>query len=294
MDERKDRPGVALLGTGLMGAPMARRILASGYPLHVWNRTRSKAETLADDGAKVCGTAAEAVGDADIVITMLSDGSSVATLLFENGVAEAMKDGAVLIDMSSIRPDEAREHARRLNERGIDHLDAPVSGGTRGARDGTLAIMAGGGEDVFDQAKHVLETMGRPVRVGPSGTGQLAKLANQMIVAVTIGAVAEATLLAREGGADPSALRDALKGGFADSTILQQHGERMEHGDFEPGGQSRFQLKDLRNALDAAGELDLPLAAQVTDRFARLVDEMGRGETDHSALFLELLDRNGL
>ena len=293
MNQNENCPIVALLGTGLMGAPMARRILAGGYTLRVWNRTRAKAEALADDGAVVCDTAANAVRDADIAITMLSDGPSVAALLFENGVANAMRRGGTLVDMSSIRPSEAREHAQHLSEHNVHHLDAPVSGGTRGARDGTLAIMAGGAQEVFERARPVLETMGRPVRVGPEGTGQLAKLANQMIVAITIGAVAEATLLAREGGADPTALRDALKGGFADSVILQQHGERMEQGDFEPGGQSRFQLKDLRNALNAAGDLDLPLAAQVTDRFARLVDEMGRGETDHSALYLELLDRNG-
>ena len=278
---------VALLGTGLMGAHMARNIARGGHEIAVWNRTREKAEGLADV-ARVADGAAEAVADAEIVITMLSDGPAVRALVLEGGVADAMAPGAILVDMGSIKPAEAREHAEALRSKGLHHLDAPVSGGTKGAEAATLAIMAGGEEAVFERAKPVLETMGRPTRVGPDGAGQLAKLCNQTIVAVTIGVVAEAVMLAQRGGADADAVRAALKGGFADSTILQQHGGRMTARDFEPGGLSKLQLKDIDNALDAAGSLDLPLTRQVRERFATLVHEMDGADLDHSALFLEL------
>lgn len=287
---------VAFLGTGLMGAPMARNILKAGFPVTVWNRSHAKAEALGDDGAAVADTAAGAVAGADLVITMLSDGGSVADLLFAKGVAAAMKPGAAVVDMSSIKPAEATVHAARLAAMGLGHLDAPVSGGTRGAEGATLAIMAGGDQALFDRAAPVLSAMGRPVRVGPAGAGQLSKLVNQTVVAVTIGVVAEAMLLAREGGADPAAIRDALKGGFADSVILQQHGERMTTGNFAPGGPSRLQLKDLDNALEVAHAegLTLPLTEQVRDRFARFVDDLDGGDKDHSGIWLELLDINKL
>ena len=212
---------IAFLGTGLMGSHMARNILKAGFSLTAWNRTLAKAQALIADGANVPATAAEAVAEADIVITMLSDGPTVHDLLFDQELAAAMKAGTLLIDMSSIKPSEARTHAALMRERGLHHLDAPVSGGTKGAEAGSLAIMAGGDEAVFTRAVSVLSAMGRPVRVGPDGSGQLSKLANQTIVAVTIGVVAEAMLLAEKGGADPAAIRDALKGGFADSIILQ-------------------------------------------------------------------------
>ncbi|MFT4793535.1 MAG: 2-hydroxy-3-oxopropionate reductase [Paracoccaceae bacterium] len=287
---------VAFLGTGLMGAPMARNILKAGFAVTVWNRSRAKAEALEADGAQVADTAAAAVAGADFVITMLSDGGAVADLLFTQGVAAAMKPGAAVIDMSSIKPAEATDHAAKLAAMGLGHIDAPVSGGTRGAAGATLAIMAGGDAALIARAHAVLSAMGRPVRVGPVGAGQLSKLVNQTIVAVTIGVVAEAMLLAREGGADPAAIRDALKGGFADSVILQQHGERMTTGNFTPGGPSRLQVKDLDNALDVsrAANLTLPLTEQVRDRFARFVDDLDGGNKDHSGLWLELLDINKL
>lgn len=227
---------LALLGTGLMGAPMARNLLRAGHDVRVWNRTREKAEALAADGAVVCDSPADAVAGARGVITMLSDGPTVATLVEDEAVTAALSDGAVWIDMSSAKPEEARAQAAHLAGFGVQHLDAPVSGGTRGAEAGSLAIMVGGQTSIFDQMEGVLSAMGRPVHVGPSGAGQLSKLANQGIVAVTIAAVAEAMLLLQKGGADPAAVRRALKGGFADSTILQQHGERMTTGDFTPGG----------------------------------------------------------
>ena len=287
---------IAFLGTGLMGSHMARNILKAGFSLTAWNRTLAKAQALIADGAEVPATAAEAIAEADIVITMLSDGPTVHDLLFDQELAAAMKAGTILIDMSSIKPSEARTHAALMRKRGLHHLDAPVSGGTKGAEAGSLAIMAGGDEAVFTRAVSVLSAMGRPVRVGPDGSGQLSKLANQTIVAVTIGVVAEAMLLAEKGGADPAAIRDALKGGFADSVILQQHGERMTTSNFEPGGLSRMQLKDINNALEEAGqnELILPLTEQVKTRYTTLIEEMNGADTDHSALYLELLRQNGL
>ncbi len=290
------KPHIAFLGIGLMGNHMARNLLKSGYQLTVWNRTKSKAEALAADGAVVAATAHDAVRQADYVITMLSDGPTVHDLFFVQNLCAEMKSDACFIDMSSIKASEARKHAELMRQSGRTHLDAPVSGGTRGAEAATLAIMVGGEEAVFEKAKPVLAPMGRAVRVGPDGCGQLSKLANQTIVAVTIGVVAEAMLLAEKGGADPAAIRDALKGGFADSVILQQHGERMTTGNFVPGGVSKFQLKDIDNALEEARQhdLSLPLSEQVQARYNTLINEMDGADIDHSALYLELLRHNNL
>ena len=248
---------IAVLGTGLMGGPMARNLLKAGHAVTAWNRTRAKAEALEADGATVAGSAAEAVRDADIVITMLSDGPATAAVQADGQLRAALKDGALWIEMSSVKPGEARAQAEDLENLGVAHLDAPVSGGTRGAEAGTLAIMAGGPAGAFERAAPVLQAMGRPVHVGPSGAGQLAKLANQAIVAVTIGAVAEAMFLIEQGGGDPAAVRQALQGGFADSVILQQHGARMTTRDFVPGGLVKFQIKDLENVLAEADGLGL-------------------------------------
>ncbi|OCW58246.1 NAD(P)-dependent oxidoreductase [Hoeflea olei] len=288
-------PCIAVLGTGLMGLPMARRLVDAGLDVMAWNRDPAKAAPLAQHGARLASTAADAVQGATHVITMLTDGDAVEQVLFGTGVAEALPTGTTVIDMSSIRPSQARAHAARLAERGVRHLDAPVSGGTRGAEAGTLAIMAGGETEVFEAARTVFEPMGRAIRVGPSGAGQLAKLANQAIVGIAIGAVAEATLLVSQGGGDLEAFRAALKGGFADSTILQQHGARMQARDFAPGGRVDVQIKDLDNVLLEARALGLglPMVEAVRDRFRRLSDELGGGDLDHSALFIELLDLNG-
>ncbi|MDX6805632.1 NAD(P)-dependent oxidoreductase [Terrihabitans rhizophilus] len=289
-------PRIALLGTGLMGAPMARRLLAAGFPLTAWNRSRAKAEALAVHGATVAETAADAVRGADVVITMLDSGSVVTEVLFAGGVAEAMPAGATLIDMSSIPPSTARDHAARLAARGVDYLDAPVSGGTLGAEAGTLAIMAGGEADVFARAVPVFAPMGRAVRVGPSGSGQLAKLANQAIVGITIGAVAEALLLVERGGADPAAVREAIRGGFAESRILEVHGRRMIERDFVPGGKVVTQIKDLETIVRTADEigLDLPLSRNVLRRYIELRDRQDAGDLDHAALFLQLEAANPL
>ncbi|MEM8578149.1 MAG: NAD(P)-dependent oxidoreductase [Pseudomonadota bacterium] len=267
---------IAFLGTGLMGAPMVRNLVSFGYTVTAWNRTAAKAQGL---DAQVAATPAEAVQRADMVISMLTDGPAVAQVM-----AQAQSE-ALWVDMSSTKPSEAKAMGQ-----GRRFLDAPVSGGTKGAEAGTLAIMVGGAEDDFDAAAPVLRALGRPVRVGPQGAGQLAKLANQAIVGITIGAVAEATLLLESGGADPAAVRAALRGGFADSTILQQHGQRMSTRDFTPGGPSAIQLKDMDNVLDAAEGLHLPLVQAIRDRYARYVHALGGGGKDHAGLFEELLD----
>ena len=286
---------IAVLGIGMMGQPMARRLCQAGHAVSVWNRDRRKAERLLDAGARVAASPADAVTDADCVITLLTDGAAVADVLFEQGAAAAMAPGALLVDMSSIMPSQAREHASRLQAMGLRHLDAPVSGGTLGAEQGTLAIMVGGEAADFARAAPVFAALGRATRVGPHGAGQLAKLANQMIVGITIGAVAEALLLCQQGGADPAQVRAAISGGFADSRILQVHGERMVGRDFAKRGSMQVQLKDMRNALATAAELgfDAPITGLFEQLYAEGVDH-GLGELDQSALFLQLARRNGL
>ncbi len=286
---------IAFLGTGLMGGPMVKNLASAGYEITAWNRTSSKAEFLLQFGVDVKGLAADAVKNADVVVSMLSNGDASAQMQSDKDLQISLSSNATWIEMGSIKPDESRLHSKKLAELGVNYLDAPVSGGTKGAENGTLAIMVGGERSVFKKVKNVFAPMGRAVFVGPTGSGQLAKLANQAIVAITIGAVAEATLLLEEGGADVGAVRDALLGGFADSTILQQHGKRMSERNFDPGGPSRLQLKDLKNILAEAKALnvDLPFSIAAHDRFSRLVNSLDGSELDHSALFLELLDTNG-
>lgn len=286
---------ISLLGCGLMGTPMSRRLLAAGHPLTVWNRTRAKAEALAVDGAQVADTPAQAVAQADIVITMLEHGGVVKDVLFNRdlpGAALGLRPGTLLIDMSSILPEQAQRHAARLANLGVQALDAPVSGGTVGAEAGSLAIMAGGAEADFERARTVLEVLGRAVHVGPAGSGQLAKLANQMIVGITIGAVAEALLLAERGGANPAKVRQALRGGFAESRILDVHGQRMVDGDFTKRGSLAIQLKDLRNALHTSASLGFD--APITQHLAALYEQAaqhGFAELDQSGLYRELQRR---
>lgn len=286
---------LCVLGTGNMGFPMARRLCAAGHGVRVWNRTRAKAEPLAAHGAQVCDTAAEAVVGAEIVVCLLENGPVVGQVLFGQGTAAAMAPGTLVVDMSSIKPAEARAHARRLADMGLAHLDAPVSGGTVGAEAGTLAIMAGGDAADFARVAPVFAALGRATHVGPHGAGQLAKLANQMIVGISIGAVAEALLLAERGGADMAKVREAISGGFADSRVLQVHGQRMVEGDFAPRARMTVQLKDLHNALDTAATLGFD--APVTALFAQLYEHAvadGLADLDHAGLFVELARRNGM
>jgi 3-hydroxyisobutyrate dehydrogenase-like beta-hydroxyacid dehydrogenase len=286
---------VAVLGIGLMGFPMARRLCEAGHSVAVWNRSRDKAERLAPFGATVRDKAADAARDAEIVITMLENGAVVQEVLFQNGVANAMKPGTVVVDMSSIKPAEARAHAEKLGGMGITHMDAPVSGGTIGAEQGTLVIMAGGKSSTFERARPLFTAMGRATLVGPSGSGQLTKLANQMIVGITIGAVAEALLLCEKGGANMAKVKEAITGGFADSRILQVHGQRMVERDFAPRGRMTVQLKDMRNALETAAGLgfEAPITGLLEQLYAQGIDH-GLSDLDHSGLFVELARRNGM
>ena len=286
---------IAVLGIGMMGLPMARRLCEAGHQVHVWNRTRAKAEPLAAAGATVHSQAADAVRQADITISLLENGPVVADVLFAQGAAPAMRKGSLFIDMASIQPREARDHASRLGELGVAHLDAPVSGGTVGAEAGSLAIMVGGKTADYQRAQPVFRALGRPTHVGPHGAGQLAKLANQMIVGITIGAVAEALQFAAKGGADMAKVREAIAGGFADSRILQLHGQRMVERDFAPRGRMNVQLKDMRNALTTAQEIgfDAPVTALFETLYAQGV-EHGLGELDQSGLFVELASRNAM
>lgn len=286
---------IAVLGIGNMGFPMARRLCEAGHAVHAWNRTKTKADRLAAFGAQVHARAADAAEQADTVICLLDNGEAVAQVLFDLGVATVMRLGTSLIDMSSIKPEQARDHAARLSEIGITHLDAPVSGGTLGAESGTLAIMVGGKAAAFEKASPVFAVFGRATHVGPHGCGQLAKLANQMIVGVTIGAVAEALLLCRKGGASMAKVKEAITGGFADSRILQVHGQRMVDHDFNAHARLSIQLKDLRNALATAEEIgfEAPITSLFESLYAQAA-EHGLTDLDHSALFLELASRNGI
>jgi len=290
-----EKPAVTFLGIGLMGGPQARNLLKAGFDVTVWNRSIAKAEALRPFGARVCASPADAVREADIIVVMLENGPVVADVLFRQGVLDACKPGSIVVDMSSIKPSEAKAHALRLAERSVTHLDAPVSGGTVGAEQGTLAIMVGGDATAFAKTAPVLRAMGRPVHVGPAGAGQFAKLANQMIVGVTIGAVAEALLLAQQGGADPARVREALRGGFAESRILELHAQRMIDRDFVTKGRSVTHLKDLDNALDAAKRLEIeavPYTALTADLFRGLLANVG--DLDHSGLLVELERLNGI
>lgn len=286
---------IAILGIGLMGYPMGRRLCEAGYTVHAWNRTPEKAQRLAPFGAHIHAHAADAVRHADIVITMLDNGAVVEGVVFGQGVAAAMRAGCVLVDMSSIQPVQARHHAERLRALGIEHLDAPVSGGTVGAEQGTLAIMVGGAPEALQRVQSVLSILGRTTHVGATGCGQLTKLANQMIVGTTIGIVAESLLLCARGGADMAKVREAIAGGFADSRILQLHGQRMVERDFAPRARMTVQLKDLRNALANAQEtgFEAPITAQMEQLFAQGIAH-GLSDLDHSGLFVELARRNGM
>ncbi|MFD1744885.1 NAD(P)-dependent oxidoreductase [Rhizobium helianthi] len=282
-------PKIAFLGTGLMGAPMASRLLGAGYPVTVWNRDARKAQVLVGQGAMLAADPGDAVRDAEIVFTMLSDGQAVEDVLFKTGVASNLRRGATVIDCSSIAPPVAQDHARRLEERGVSHVDAPVSGGVVGAQAGTLAIMAGGNSEVIGKLKAIFAPLGRVTHVGPSGAGQICKLANQQIVAITIGALAEAMMLVEAGGASREKFREAIRGGFAESRILELHGARMVERQFEPGGPSRLQLKDLNAVAQMARDLSLtlPLTNEVRTAFEAFVAD-GHSETDHSGLLLHL------
>ncbi len=283
---------IAFLGMGKMGQPMAYNLASSGFKVRCWNRTIEKLHCL--PSILECKDDINLVlSGSDVVISMLSDGSATQNVM--NGLDKnKLSSVKTWIEMASVLPEEAISQSTFLKKHNIKYLDAPVSGGTVAANDGNLAIMVGGEENIFQEIKKILCALGRPVLVGPTGAGQLAKLANQAIVGITISAVAEAILLLERGGANVDSVRDALSGGFADSAILQQHGQRMSKRYFEPGGSVRTQLKDLQNIQKVAEilGLELPMVNKVTERYSALSDNSLNLEKDHSALFLELLNRN--
>jgi 2-hydroxy-3-oxopropionate reductase len=286
LNQSVSKPVIAFLGIGLMGKPMASRLLQAGYQVTAWNRTRSKADELALLGARVAEQVADAVAAADIVITMLEAGPIVAQVI--DAALPGLKRGALVIDMSSTRQSEAQEVHAKLAAQGVRFIDAPVSGGVVGAEAGSLAIMAGGSAQDFTEAEAVLAVMGRPTLVGPAGCGQIAKLCNQLIVGGTLNIVAEALLLAQAGGADPTAVRAAIRGGFAESRILEVHGQRMLERNFMPGGQVKSQFKDLENVLIAANNagLRLPVTELVTENYQQVLQEAP--QADQSAVLLAL------
>ncbi|MCZ4430232.1 NAD(P)-dependent oxidoreductase [Agrobacterium sp. SOY23] len=285
---------IAVIGTGIMGAPMAGRLAEAGFSVKAWNRSAEKAAILAGKGVQPAVTAAEAVAVADVVLCMLSSGPVCdEVLLGASGVVSTMKPGAILLVMSSIPVDSARGQAEAAKAHGVAYVDAPVSGGEEGAIEGTLAIMAGGEQRDVDALRPLLNCLGRVTHVGPVGCGSLAKLANQLIVASTICAVAEALTLVEAGGADPAQVRQALLGGFADSTVFRQHGKRMVEGDFRPGGPAKYQVKDTSTALAFARSLGLGLpVGEEVDRLFRSMVEHGAGELDHSGVILEIKRMN--
>ena len=272
-----------------MGLPMAKNILKAGYSLKAYNRSQNKAAALKEFGAEITISIDEAVKDSDIVITMLTDDTAINEVMDSSNFLENLKSSAIVIDMSSVKPTTAIKHGNDLRSKNIKYLDAPVSGGTIGAEEASLAIMVGGEQNVFNEALDVLKTMGNPTLVGPVGSGQVSKLANQIIVGLTIGAVAEAITLCEKAGANPDKMIKALSGGWADSKILQTHGKRMIDKDFTPKGRTSVHLKDMNNILECANSHNthLPISNLVKEMYKTLV-ENGHGETDHSSIYKEI------
>ena len=277
---------IGFIGLGVMGRPMAGHLIAAGHEVFL-HRVKSASQALVDAGGTALSSAAEVAAAAEMVILMLPDTPDVEAVLFDaEGVAGALQPGALVIDMSSISPVATKRFASRIEAAGGDWLDAPVSGGEAGAKAASLTVMAGGSSAAFDRALPILQVMGKRItHIGPAGDGQTAKVCNQIIVGLTIQAVAEALTLAEWAGADPAKVREALLGGFADSTILKVHGERMIEKTFDPGFRIALHRKDLGLAVDAARALDLalPNTAMIHQLMSAAIGR-GDGDLDHSAL----------
>ena len=277
---------LGFIGLGIMGAPMALHLVNSGHQVFINTRSKVQAD-LANSKAIQCKTPKEVAENADIIFTMVPDTPDVEKVLFgENGVASGLAKGKIVVDMSSISPIATKEFAKKINALGCDYLDAPVSGGEVGAKNATLSIMVGGDEGVFNKVKPVFELMGKNINlVGGNGDGQTAKVANQIIVALNIEAVAEALLFASKAGADPAKVRQALMGGFAGSKILEVHGERMVKRTFDPGFRIELHQKDLNLALNSARALgvSLPNTATAQELFNSCSAHGGKS-WDHSAM----------
>ena len=280
---------IGFIGTGLMGFPMAKNILKAGYKVKAFNRSKNKAEPLKDFGAEISNSIGELVKESHVVITMLTNDDVVNEVMGSDDFLNNLKPNSTVIDMSSVKQTTAINHGKNLKSRKINYLDAPVSGGTIGAEEASLAIMIGGEQIVFESVKDILKSMGNPTLVGPIGCGQVSKLANQIIVGLAIGAVAEAVTLCEKAGADPNKMIKALSGGWADSKVLRTHGKRMIDKDFSPKGKTSSQLKDMNNILECANNYNtqLPISNLVKEMYKSLV-ENGHGETDHSSLYKEI------
>ena len=280
---------IGFIGIGLMGFPMAKNLLRSGYKLNVFNRSIDKANLLKEFGAKISESVVELVKSSEVIITMLTDDAAVDQVMGNTDFIDNLMPGTTIIDMSSVKPETAVKHANNLKKKQINYLDSPVSGGTIGAEEASLAIMTGGEQKVFDEVESILKKMGNPTLVGPVGSGQVSKLANQIIVGLTIGAVAEAVTLCEKAGADPNKMISALTGGWADSKVLQTHGKRMINRDFSPKGKTLTQLKDMNNILECANSFNthLPISNLVKQMYKTLV-ENGHGNDDHSSLYKEI------
>ena len=277
---------IGFIGLGVMGRPMAQHLIEAGHELYLY-RVKPVSAHLVESGATACASAAEVARSADVIILMLPDTPDVEHVLFgEDGVVPGIGSGKLIIDMSSISPLATKDFAARVEACGCDYLDAPVSGGEVGAKAASLTIMVGGKSEIFERAKPLFEKMGKNITlIGGVGDGQIAKVANQIVVALNIQAVSEALSFARKAGADPATVRKALMGGFAASRVLEVHGERMINETFEPGFRLRLHHKDLSLAMDSARllELMLPNTAMVQQLMNSAL-AMGLGDKDHSAL----------
>ena len=277
---------ISFIGIGLMGFPMAKNLLKSGFNLRAYNRSQDKADRLKEFGAEISTSIKDVVTNSDVIITMLTDDAAVEKVMGSDEFISNIKEGATVIDMSSVNPVITKKYFKILKEKNINYLDAPVSGGTIGAEEASLAIMVGGDEETFKQCYDLLKILGNPTLVGPVSSGQISKLANQIIVGVTIGAVAEAVTLCEKSGTNPNKIIEALSVGWADSKRLQTHGKRMINKDFTPKGKTTTQLKDMTNIINAgkAAETHLPISSLVKEMYKDLVAD-GQGNTDHSSLY---------
>lgn len=284
---------LAFIGLGIMGRPLALHLMRGGHAMRVYARRPQAMQTLVEAGAMACGSSAEAARGADVVFVMVSDTPDVEqVVLGPAGVIEGAAAGCVVVDMSTISPVATRTIAARLAERGIEMLDAPVSGGERGALDAALSIMVGGKPEVFARVKPLFESIGRTiVHIGANGAGQVAKACNQIVGAVTLEAIAEGMTLVRKNGVDPARARAALLGGYAWSRVLELHGGRMVSRDFKPGFKAKLHRKDLRIVVDTAAQLNiaLPQSTLIAQHLNALVG-MGHGEDD-SAAVVKVIER---
>jgi 2-hydroxy-3-oxopropionate reductase len=275
----------------LMGLPMVKNLSKGNYKINVFNRTLSKMDDLKSIGnIVICNSLDLAIKNSTVVITMLPDDDAVEKVIKEIVDKNLLEKKSIFIDMSSTKYDSAKKFYNSLKKINVDFVDSPVSGGPEGAKSASLAIMAGGDENIFNQIKEILKTMGNPTLVGPAGSGQVAKLCNQIIVGITIGAVAEAVILCEKVGANPENFIKAVAGGFADSKVLQNHGTRMVKKDFAPRGKTITHLKDMNNILECAENVEtkLPISKLIQSMYQNLVNR-GLGNDDHSALYKEIL-----